>query len=67
MTIKQKQWQLYYLGYYGVSDSRHLTGKAVDLRIEGRSAWQMLAWAQKQPEVRYAYAIDMNYIHMDIE
>jgi len=51
----------------GVSDSRHLTGKAVDLRIEGRSARQMLVWAQKQPEVRYAYAIDMNYIHMDIE
>lgn len=51
----------------GVSDSRHLSGKAVDLRIEGKSARQTLAWAQKQPEVRYAYAIDTNFVHMDIE
>lgn len=51
----------------GVSDSRHLNGKAIDLRIEGKSARQLLIWAQKQPEVRYAYAIDANYVHMDIE
>ena len=51
----------------GVSDSRHLNGKAVDLRIEGKSAKQTLAWVQKQPEVRYAYAIDANYVHMDVE
>ena len=51
----------------GVSDSRHLAGKAIDLRIEGKSARQTLAWAQKQPELRYAYAIDANYVHMDIE
>ena len=51
----------------GVSDSRHLFGKAVDLRIEGKSARQTLAWAQKQPEVRYAYAIDTSFVHMDIE
>lgn len=51
----------------GVSNSRHLSGKAIDLRIEGKSARQTLAWAQKQPDVRYAYAIDANYIHMDIE
>ena len=51
----------------GVSNSRHLSGKAIDMRIEGKSARQTLAWAQKQPEVRYAYAIDMNYVHMDVE
>ena len=51
----------------GVSDSRHLNRKAIDLRIEGKSAGQTLAWAQRQPEVRYAYAIDANFIHMDIE
>ena len=51
----------------GVSDSRHLTGKAVDLRIEGKPARQTLAWAQRQPEVRYAYAIDTSFVHMDIE
>ena len=51
----------------GVSNSRHLTGKAIDLRIEGKTARQTLAWAQKQPQVRYAYAIDANFVHMDIE
>lgn len=51
----------------GVSNSRHLSGKAIDLRIEGKSARQTLAWAQKQPEVRYAYAIDANYVHLDVE
>ena len=84
MTIRQKQWQLYFLGYYsgqidgiwgkesnsnvgGAANSRHPTGKAVDLRIEGKSARQTLALALKQPELRYAYAIDGNYVHMDIE
>lgn len=51
----------------GVSNSRHLTGKAIDLRIEGKTARQTLAWAQKQPEVRYAYAIDSYYVHMDVQ
>ena len=51
----------------GVADSRHLTGKAIDLRIEGKTARQTLAWAQKQPEIRYTYAIDGHYVHMDIE
>ena len=51
----------------GASDSRYLSGKAIDLRIEGKSAKQTLAWSQKQPEVRYAYAIDTNYVHMDVE
>ena len=51
----------------GVSNSRHLIGKAIDLRIEGKSAKQTLAWVQKQPEVRYAYAIDAHYVHLDVE
>ena len=51
----------------GVSNSRHLSGKAIDMRVEGKSARQTLAWVQKQPEVRYAYAIDANYVHMDVE
>lgn len=51
----------------GVSNSRHLVGKAIDLRIEGKSARQTLAWAQRQPEVRYSYAIDNNFVHIDIE
>ena len=51
----------------GAANSRHLSGKAIDLRIEGKSARQTLAWAQKQPQVRYAYALDANYVHMDVE
>lgn len=51
----------------GVSDSRHLIGKALDLRIEGKSAQQTLAWAQEQLEVRYTYAIDKNFVHFDID
>jgi hypothetical protein len=51
----------------GVANSRHLTGKAMDFRVSGKSAKEVLAYAQKQPEIRYAYAIDQNYIHMDIE
>lgn len=51
----------------GVSNSRHLFGKAMDFRVSGKSANEVLAYAQKQPEIRYAYAIDKNYIHMDIE
>ena len=50
----------------GVSDSRHPVGKAIDLRIEEKSARQTLAWAQKQPEERYAYAIDAAFVHIDI-
>lgn len=48
-------------------NSRHLQGKAMDFRVDGKSAKEVLAYAQQQPEIRYAYAIDQNYIHMDIE
>ena len=51
----------------GVTNSRHLTGKAMDFRVSGKPASEVLAYAQKQPEIRYTYAIDKNYIHMDIE
>ena len=51
----------------GASASRHLYGKAMDFCVSGKSASEVLAYAQKQPEIRYAYAIDKNYIHMDIE
>lgn len=51
----------------GVSNSRHLTGKAMDFCIAGKSAEQTLAYVQRQPEIRYAYAIDSAFVHMDIE
>ena len=50
----------------GVSNSRHLSGKAMDFCVSGKSASQVLAYVQKQPEIRYAYAIDGSYVHMDV-
>lgn len=51
----------------GVENSRHLFGKAMDFRVSGKSASEVLSYVQKQPEIRYSYAIDKNYVHMDIE
>jgi hypothetical protein len=51
----------------GVSNSRHLSGKAMDFSVSGKTATQVLAYVQKQPEIRYAYAIDGSYVHMDVE
>ena len=51
----------------GVSNSRHLTGRALDFRIEGSDAEQTLRYIRTLPEVRYAYAIDADYVHMDID
>lgn len=51
----------------GVANSRHKQGKAMDFCVSGMSASMVLTYVQKQPEIRYAYAIDSNYVHMDIE
>ena len=50
----------------GVSNSRHLTGKAMDFCIRGKTSAQVLAYVQKQSDIRYAYAIDSQFVHMDI-
>ena len=50
----------------GVSNSRHLTGKAMDFCIAGKTAAQVLAGVGQQPELRYAYAIDGRFVHMDV-
>lgn len=51
----------------GVSNSRHLYGKAMDFCVEGKTAQQVIGYVQSQPEIRYAYAIDGNYVHMDVK
>ncbi len=51
----------------GVSNSRHLSGKALDFRIQGKASSEVLAYVQTLPQVHYAYAIDGDYIHMDVE
>lgn len=50
----------------GVSNSRHLSGKAVDIRAKGKTADQVLAEANRHPEVRYAYKINSTNVHVDI-
>lgn len=50
----------------GVSNSRHLLGKAMDFRIQGWSSAETLALVKSQSDVYYTYAIDDTYVHMDI-
>lgn len=51
----------------GVVGSRHLYGKAMDFRISGRKAAEVLEYVWQQPEISYAYDIDGTYVHMDVE
>lgn len=51
----------------GVENSRHIYGKALDFRIEGKTSDEILSYVKTLPEVRYAYAIDGTYVHMDVE
>lgn len=51
----------------GVSNSRHLSGKAMDFCVSGLPASLVLPYVQSQSGIRYAYAIDSSYVHMDIE
>jgi uncharacterized protein YcbK (DUF882 family) len=39
----------------------------MDFRISGKKAAEVLEYVQSLPEVRYAYAIDSNYVHMDVK
>lgn len=50
----------------GVANSQHTYGEAMDIRIDGVSAYALLAWMKKQPEVRYCYAINATNVHFDI-
>ena len=47
-------------------NSRHLYGKALDYRIQGKTSGEVLAYIQTRPGVHYAYAIDDSYVHMDV-
>ena len=50
----------------GVANSRHKTGTAMDFSVRGMSASMVLAYVQAQSDTHYAYAIDSNYVHMDV-
>ncbi len=50
----------------GVSNSRHLSGKAMDFSVAGTASGAVLTYLQTRPEIRYAYAIDGSFVHMDV-
>lgn len=50
----------------GVANSQHMYGEAMDIRINGVTADQLLAFFKKQPEVRYCYKINSTNVHFDI-
>ena len=50
----------------GVPGSRHKYGTAMDFHLKGLPASVALPYIQAQPDCNYAYAIDSNYIHMDV-
>ena len=50
----------------GAAGSRHKLGKAMDFCVKGRTSDQVLPYVQALPGIRYAYAIDGAYVHMDV-
>ena len=50
----------------GVANSQHMYGEAMDIRIDGVTADELLAFFQQQPEVRYCYKINSTNVHFDI-
>lgn len=50
----------------GVSNSRHTLGTAMDFAVRGKTAAQVLAYVKTLPEVAYCYAINSEYVHMDV-
>ncbi len=50
----------------GVSNSKHMYGKALDFRIEGKAADQVLEYVNTLSGVNYAYKIDSQHVHMDV-
>lgn len=50
----------------GVSNSKHLTGKAMDFFVEGTAGEIVRAYAAADPRCAYAYVIEGNYVHVDV-
>ena len=51
----------------GVSNSKHMSGKALDFFVEGVSGQKLLAAAQADPRTSYAYIINGQYVHVDVD
>ena len=50
----------------GAAGSRHLKGKALDFFIEGMTGNQLLKAALADPRTRYAYIIQDQWVHVDV-
>ena len=50
----------------GVYNSLHLTGKAVDFCLRGKTSSQTLSLVKKHSKIKYCYAIDDSYVHMNV-
>jgi peptidoglycan hydrolase-like protein with peptidoglycan-binding domain len=50
----------------GVANSKHLTGRALDFRIQGETSASVLAYVKTLPGVNCAYQIDSQHVHMDV-
>lgn len=50
----------------GVSNSRHMSGKAMDFYVTGRTADEVLVFVNTLPNIRYAYKINDRCVHMDV-
>ena len=50
----------------GAAGSRHLKGKALDFYIEGMTGNKLLRAAQADPRTRYAYIIEGQWVHVDV-
>lgn len=51
----------------GKYNSKHLEGKALDFWIDGVSGNQLLSYVQSDPRTNYAYIIEGNIVHMDVD
>ena len=50
----------------GVSNSQHMYGEAIDLRIDGVDSESLRQFVAKQPGHRYSYRINSTNVHFDI-
>lgn len=50
----------------GVWNSYHMTGKAMDIYVTGKTAKQVLAFVNTLSGIHYAYAIDSSHVHVDV-
>lgn len=51
----------------GVSNSKHLTGKAMDFFIQGVTGEAVRKFAAADPRCAYAYVIEGNYVHVEVQ